>query len=64
MAALACKIIHVGADSATEKHAHLADAVMASQLIEDSAVFDWNSFIRRYPGLDMEETMESSSNLY
>ena len=39
-------IIHVGADSATEKH--LADTVMASQLIGDSAVLDWNSFVRRY----------------
>ena len=38
-------IIHEGAYSATEKHAHLADAVMASQLIRD---FNWNSFVRGY----------------
>ena len=48
MAARACAIIHVGADSATEKHTHLADAVMASQLIGDSAAFDWNSFVCGY----------------
>ena len=48
MAARACAIIHVGADSGTEKHAHLADAVTASQLIGDSSAFDWNSFVRGY----------------
>ena len=48
MAARTCAIIHVGADSATEKHAHVADAVMASQLIGDSAAFNWNSFVFGY----------------
>ena len=48
MATRTCTIIHMGADSATEKHAYLADAVMANQLIGDSAAFDWNSFVRRY----------------
>ena len=32
MAARMCAIIHVGADSATEKHAHLADAVNPSEI--------------------------------
>ena len=48
MATRTCTIIHVGADSATEKHVHLGDAVMASQLIGDSAAFDRNSFVRGY----------------
>ena len=48
MVACAYAIKYTGANSATEKYAHLADAVMASQLIRDSAAFDWNSFVRGY----------------
>ena len=48
MAVRTCTIIHVGANSATDNHAYLADAVMASQLIGDSAAFNWNSFVHGY----------------